>query len=108
GGAPLTRMANGVLAIYYGKPYEKATEHADSKLYNAFKREGLAGLKNSSQQMGSEGNTPRERSLNSFGYELMPMDALDAAITVFELNNQSYPDAANTYDSLGEAYLAAG
>ncbi|WP_105180372.1 serine hydrolase domain-containing protein [Pseudoalteromonas sp. T1lg21] len=108
GGAPLTPMTNGLLAIYYGKPYEKATEHADSKLYNAFKREGIAGLKNTYQQMVSEGNTPRERSLNYFGYELMQMDELDAAITVFELNNQSYPDSANTFDSLGEAYLAAG
>ena len=44
----------------------------------------------------------------SFGYELMQMDELDAAITVFELNNQSYPESANTFDSLGEAYLAAG
>ena len=58
--------------------------------------------------MVSEGNTPRERSLNYFGYELMQMDELNAAITVFELNNQSYPDSANTFDSLGEAYLAAG
>jgi tetratricopeptide (TPR) repeat protein len=44
----------------------------------------------------------------SFGYELMQMGELDAAITVFELNNQSYPESANTFDSLGEAYLAAG
>ena len=42
------------------------------------------------------------------GYELMQMKELDAAITVFELNNQSYPESANTYDSLGEAYLAVG
>ena len=108
GGAPLTPMTNGLLAIYYGKPYEKATEHVDSKLYNVFKREGIAGLKNTYQQMVSEGNTPRERSLNYFGYELMQMDELGAAITVFELNNQSYPESANTFDSLGEAYLAAG
>ena len=101
-------MTNGLLAIYYGKPYEKATEHVDSKLYNVFKREGIAGLKNSYQQMVSEGNTLRERSLNYFGYELMQMDELDAAIMVFELNNQSYPESANTFDSLGEAYLAAG
>ena len=44
----------------------------------------------------------------SFGYELMQMGELDAAITVFELNNQSYPESANTFDSLGEAYLAVG
>ncbi|WP_421418453.1 serine hydrolase [Pseudoalteromonas lipolytica] len=108
GGAPLTPMTNGLLAIYYDKPYEKATEHVDSKLYNVFKREGIEGLKKTYQQMVSDGNMPRERSLNYFGYELMQMGELDAAITVFELNNQSYPDSANTFDSLGEAYLAAG
>jgi len=108
GGAPLTPMTNGLLAIYYDKPYEKATEHVDSKLYKAFKSEGIKGLKKTYKQMVNNGNTPRERSLNYLGYELMQMKELDAAITVFELNNQSYPESANTYDSLGEAYLAVG
>jgi cytochrome c-type biogenesis protein CcmH/NrfG len=31
-----------------------------------------------------------------------------AAIAVLELNTQVYPEIANTYDSLGEAYMTNG
>lgn len=30
------------------------------------------------------------------------------AFRIFELNVELHPDSANTYDSLGEAYMAAG
>ncbi len=46
--------------------------------------------------------------LNSLVYRLMRSDQLQDAIAVFELNVAEYPDASNPYDSLGEAYLAAG
>lgn len=46
--------------------------------------------------------------LNGLGYRLMRSDQLEDAIAVFELNVAEYPDASNPYDSLGEAYLAAG
>ncbi|KPJ87448.1 MAG: hypothetical protein AMS18_14600, partial [Gemmatimonas sp. SG8_17] len=46
--------------------------------------------------------------LNSLGYRLLRADRLQDAIAVFELNVAEYPDASNPYDSLGEAYLAAG
>jgi CubicO group peptidase (beta-lactamase class C family) len=49
-----------------------------------------------------------EGLLNSLGYRLMRNDMLSHAITVFELNVAEYPDASDPYDSLGEAYLAAG
>ncbi len=49
-----------------------------------------------------------ESLLNSLGYRLLGNDRLEDAITTFELNVAEYPDASNPYDSLGEAYLAAG
>jgi CubicO group peptidase (beta-lactamase class C family) len=49
-----------------------------------------------------------EYLLNRLGYRLLGADRLQEAITVFELNVVEYPDASNPYDSLGEAYLAAG
>lgn len=33
---------------------------------------------------------------------------VDAAIAVFRLNVEMYPKSANTYDSLGEAYMDHG
>jgi CubicO group peptidase (beta-lactamase class C family) len=49
-----------------------------------------------------------EDLLNQLGYRLLRGDRVQDAIVVFELNVAEYPDASNPYDSLGEAYLAAG
>jgi tetratricopeptide (TPR) repeat protein len=49
-----------------------------------------------------------ETSLNALGYQLVERGSLDAAITIFRLNVSLYPQSANVYDSLGEAYERAG
>jgi pimeloyl-ACP methyl ester carboxylesterase len=46
--------------------------------------------------------------LNRLGYTLLRMEETENAIAVFELNAQEYPEAPNPYDSLGDAYRAAG
>ena len=107
GGAPMTPMTKGLTNIFYGKPYETATENVDSQLYHALQSGGIAALKNKYNQLDEKKVALRERRINYFGYELIAMKKLDAAIAVFELNAAKYPDSANTHDSLGEAYLAA-
>jgi glyoxylase-like metal-dependent hydrolase (beta-lactamase superfamily II) len=49
-----------------------------------------------------------ENQLNMLGYQLMWRGRLDAAIEVFKLNTEVYPESANPFDSLGEAYAASG
>jgi imidazolonepropionase-like amidohydrolase len=49
-----------------------------------------------------------EDELNSLGYQLLGSKQIKAAIQVFQLNVEVYPESFNTYDSLGEAYLANG
>ena len=49
-----------------------------------------------------------ERSINSLGYRLLSRKKIADAIRIFELNVELHPDSANTYDSLGEAHMAAG
>ncbi len=49
-----------------------------------------------------------EDQLNSRGYRRLQEGALPDAIALFRLNTESYPASANTWDSLGEALLAAG
>jgi pimeloyl-ACP methyl ester carboxylesterase len=46
--------------------------------------------------------------LNRLGYTLLRMEQTEDAIAVFELNAEEYPEAPNPYDSLGDAYRAAG
>jgi cyclase len=49
-----------------------------------------------------------ENELNRLGYELLQRGMVDDAIVILKLNVTAYPDAFNTHDSLGEAYMVAG
>ena len=49
-----------------------------------------------------------ESQLNTLGYQLMRAGSLPAAIRVFQLNVEAFPESGNTYDRLGEAYMNAG
>ena len=48
-----------------------------------------------------------EGSLNEFGYNVLEKDAA-GALLVFQLNAEQFPQSANAWDSLAEAYLKAG
>ena len=49
-----------------------------------------------------------ENELNLLGYQLLWRDMNGAAIEILLLNTRVYPESANPYDSLGEAYAAIG
>jgi len=49
-----------------------------------------------------------EGAMNGIGYMLLNMRRYDEAIQVFKLNVQTYPNSANVYDSLAEAYMKNG
>jgi tetratricopeptide (TPR) repeat protein len=46
--------------------------------------------------------------MNATGYNLLTSKRVDDAIEVFLLNVKLFPNSWNVYDSLGEAYAAAG
>jgi CubicO group peptidase (beta-lactamase class C family) len=50
----------------------------------------------------------REQELNTLGYQLLQAGRAADAVEVFKLNAEMFPKSANTYDSLGESYAAAG
>jgi len=50
----------------------------------------------------------RERSLNALGYEILGLGDTQGAIQVFRLNARQFPESANVWDSLAEAYLKGG
>ena len=49
-----------------------------------------------------------EAAINRFGYALIEKQRVADAIEIFKLNAEAYPKSANVYDSLGDAYQAAG
>ncbi|TYC16987.1 tetratricopeptide repeat protein [Bizionia gelidisalsuginis] len=49
-----------------------------------------------------------EKKFNTYGYETLRNDAFDDAIAIFKMNVALYPESANVYDSLADAYLKSG
>ena len=49
-----------------------------------------------------------ESSVNAMGYRLLENGEIDAAIKVFDLNTETFPLSANTWDSLAEAIMTKG
>lgn len=49
-----------------------------------------------------------ENEINQYGYQLLQQKNFDKAIEIFTLNTKKYPNSANTFDSLGEAYFMKG
>lgn len=49
-----------------------------------------------------------EGELNSLGYKLLRAKKTQAAVEIFKLNAEMFPDSWNAYDSLADGYLANG
>lgn len=55
-----------------------------------------------------ESEVLNEQQMNRLGYDLMGAQRIKDAIEVFKLNVEDYPQSANVYDSLGDAYARDG
>lgn len=49
-----------------------------------------------------------EGTLNALGYEALEAGDNETAVATFRLNTEAFPDSANAWDSLAEAYMTAG
>lgn len=100
----------GILYILRGKEPEKPALPAIQSVFKAFNQHGKAYVKANWEDLitNFHPTDPKDMILNSIGYDLMGTEQLDKAIEVFELNTEMFPDCANCYDSLGEAYLNKG
>jgi len=49
-----------------------------------------------------------ENKLNAYGYQLLTNGQVDKAIEIFTLNTKKFPNSANCFDSLGEAFATKG
>ena len=49
-----------------------------------------------------------EARLNDLGYSLLQQEKIPEAIAIFKVNVELYPQSANVYDSLAEAYMTKG
>lgn len=99
-------MACGIMQKYHqlSKPISDFIQKIQNEEFSAaedFFRKYLR------HNIGPEGDY-YETLLNDIGYWFLKRERLDAAITVFRLNVEAFPNSWTVYDSLGEAYMKSG
>jgi tetratricopeptide (TPR) repeat protein len=102
-------LERDLLKIVSGQPY--VHNYKSYAQINAWLTQGLLSDANINprglaQQIRND--VARETDLNSCGYVLLKRRDVKEAINVFQINTNLFPYSSNCFDSLGEAYLAAG
>ncbi|MFC2082388.1 serine hydrolase, partial [Bacteroidota bacterium] len=82
----------------------------EEKIYKVLKEEGTDYLENnfSSLTDGYRVRGTKDNILNNLGYNLLGMGKNDHAVDIFSVNTKLFPEVANTFDSLAEAYIIIG
>lgn len=109
-GQYLDKITLGIMSVLYDQPYDMPKRSiADAILYTITERDVASAI--TQYRALKAGPTASEydfgeTELNRLGYQLLSMKKVAEAIEVFKLNVETYPQSANVYDSLGEAYMA--
>lgn len=93
-----------------GTPF-RVTLHQTSRtgdLYSVVTKQGIEPAIKQYHEMKRNKVNFTESELNSLGYQLLGIKNIKAAIEIFKLNVEAYPESFNVYDSLGEAYMING
>ena len=69
---------------------------------------GVAAINEYRERIQTGAPALSEVQMNRLGYALLSKKMLDAAVEVFKLNVEAFPESWNVYDSLGEAYMLKG
>ena len=84
-----------------------AYDSAAMKFRKAVRENGVAAAVQAFAGSLKDG-TVSEGSVNSIAYHLLWQKQRVDAIQLFKLNSELHPQSANTFDSLGEAYMESG
>ena len=101
GSVPLLSTIHGLKHIYrdWGVPQDLLARADIKGIENHAKR--------LTERFGYEIKVP-ENMVNQLGYNVMGNGDLEKAVEILTWNTEQYPESANVYDSLGEAYEAKG
>jgi len=105
----LDPLSDSIAKILYNQPYEQPKISIVPVLEKTINEKGIAaGVAQYRDLKAKESATYNfaEAELNQLGYQLLRTGKPREAIEIFKLNVEAYPQGFNTYDSLGEAYMA--
>jgi CubicO group peptidase (beta-lactamase class C family) len=111
GGTRLEAMSNGVLDVLYGRTPPRPREPLTELLRTTIDEQGIdAAVARYHELKKTEFDSYdfEESQLNELGYQLLAANKVDAAIAIFQLNVEAFPQSFNVYDSLAEGYMTAG
>ena len=109
-GQYLDRISFGIMSILYDRPAETPRRSIANELLTTIREKGVASAITQYRALKA-GPTANEydfgeAELNRLGYQLLSMKKGAEAIEILKLNVETFPQSANVYDSLGEAYSA--
>ena len=100
----------GILELTRGETPKPASLPAARNVWQAWQEHGPDYVRENFEELtvNFHPQDPKDLILNQIGYALLFHDRPEEAIKVFEMNAELFPDVANCWDSLGEAWLAKG
>lgn len=102
-------LGRRIKSIINSETYPPLSLPFEMNLYKILTEKGIDYIEKNIHEISSEAGLPfDDRFLNFFGYRFLESNQIDAAIQLFTVNVKLFPDKANCYDSLAEAYLKNG
>jgi tetratricopeptide (TPR) repeat protein len=103
-------VANTIEAILFGQEYQLPRKNLSEFLYQIVEEKGISYLEENFADILADNDyvIRSANMLNMLGYTFLQEQMNEAAIVVFRFNIHLFPDQANPYDSLAEAYMISG
>lgn len=110
-GRNLAQVERELTNILYNQPHNLLKMAISDAILNTIQTKGLDAAIAQYRELKNTQATSydfSEPELNRVGYQLLSLKKIKEAVEIFKLNVEAYPQGFNTYDSLGEGYMAAG
>jgi CubicO group peptidase (beta-lactamase class C family) len=111
GATNLGEMSTAICRILYDEPFDHPKKSIARTLIETIREKDVEAAAKQYHELKKEKSAEYDLQpleLNRLGYALLGEGRHDDAVKIFALNVEAYPEYANGYDSLGEAYAAKG
>ncbi len=104
-------MITGMAGLAQSAPIQNPEAEVMDRLAPVFATRDPVRITMAFRAMGEYGRPAAdivESSINAMGYDRLENGDIDEAIAIFDLNADTFPTSANTWDSLAEACMSKG